>query len=411
MSRLLNKATVILLVLVLVGTLGLSCGGGDEGGKVTITTGEINDLTGYASAWLIPMHYGLVDLVRYYNDEGLIPGVELKVVSYDDQMNPAKTIPGYDWVRSKGAHLAIVNLPQDGEVLKPFADRDKFPVFSGSSTKAMQEPPGWVFPISARCDQMMVTLLKWVSENRWDYSQGIPKVGFVGWSETNTISIEKATKEYCQAYPNKFDYIGGFLPPIGTSLWSAEVQKLNNCDYIGTAGSPAPGFIRAYEGRGYRATILDPSTLLTGQGYTLDMVGWEGIDGMLSVTSTLVWSDTEPIVDLARETLERYRHGEAAKMIRTGSGYLSAVVSYAAMLGILQSAIEALGGAENLSSQAIYNAAIEYKTEGPLWQGIPQWGYSQTKRYFCDHVRIYKWSAPEEDIVRVQDWIPLVIEW
>jgi hypothetical protein len=413
-SRLLNKVTVLFLVLALVGTLGLSCGGGG-GGKKTITIGFMSDLTGYTSGAVYNIYYGFGDLVRYYNDEGLIPGVKLNLVTWDTNFSAARTVPGYDWLKDKGADLIVTVLGQDGDALKSFADRDKFPLFSFTTTTNMIEPPGWVFTFSCRNEFEMVTLLKWISEEQWDYSQGIPKVGFLGQSEPLNIGIEKGMREYCQAHPDKFDYVRGILVPTSQTTFIGEVPQLKDCDYICAYSLAGISFIRDYRDRGYsRATFLDPSSFPSFEGLVLDNLGWEAIDGMLTATSSLTWTETEPhaMQDLARQLLDRYRHSQAQGLIRQGTGYFAAgVISGSAMLTILGNAIEAVGGAENLSSQAIYDAAVAYKTGGTLWQGFPEWGFSQTKRYLYDDARIYEWNATQEDIVRVQDWIPLVTEW
>jgi len=416
MSRLLNKATVILLALVLVGTLGLSCGGGGGGGgEKTITIGFMSDLTGYTSGAVYNIYYGFGDMVRYYNDEGLIPGVKLKMVTWDTNFSAARTVPGYDWLKDKGADLIVTVLGQDGDALKSFADRDKFPLFSFTTTTNMIEPPGWVFTFSCRNELEIVTLLKWISEEQWDYSQGIPKVGFLGMSEPLNIGIEKGMREYCQAHPDKLDYVRGILVPTSQTTFIGEVPQLKDCDYICAYSLAGISFIRDYRDRGYsRAKFLDPSSFPSFQGLVLDNLGWETIDGMLSASSSLTWTETEPhaMQDLARQLLDRYRHSQAQGLIRQGTGYFAAgVISGSAMLTIVNNAIEAVGGAENLSSQAIYDAAVAYKTGGTLWQGFPEWGFGQTKRYLYDDARIYEWRAAEEDIVRVQDWIPLVTEW
>lgn len=415
MRRLLSKATVILLVLVLVGTLGLSCGGGGGGGEKTITIGFMSDLTGYTSGAVYNIYYGFQDMVRYYNDEGLIPGMKLNLVTWDTNFSAARTVPGYDWLKDKGADLIVTVLGQDGDALKSFADRDKFPLFSFTTTTNMIEPPGWVFTFSCRNELEIVTLLKWISEEQWDYSQGIPKVGFLGMSEPLNIGIEKGMREYCQAHPDKLDYVRGILVPTSQTTFIGEVPQLKDCDYICAYSLAGISFIRDYRDRGYsRAKFLDPSSFPSFQGLVLDNLGWEPIDGMLSATSSLTWTETEPhaMQDLARQLLDRYRHSQAQGLIRQGTGYFAAgVISGSAMLTIVNNAIEAVGGAENLSSQAIYDAAVAYKTGGTLWQGFPEWGFGQTKRYLYDDAMIYEWSAAEEDIVRVQDWIPLITEW
>jgi len=101
MNRSWKRAIAALLILVLVVPLCLSCGEEEEG-VVTITIGEITDLTGPASPAIIPLHWALADMVSDYNEKGLIPGVKFKVVSWDNKYDPSRDIPGYEWVRERG---------------------------------------------------------------------------------------------------------------------------------------------------------------------------------------------------------------------------------------------------------------------------------------------------------------------
>jgi hypothetical protein len=43
-----------------------------------------------------------------------------------------------------------------------------------------------------------------------------------------------------------------------------------------------------------------------------------------------------------------------------------------------------------------------------MWEGRPQWGYTETHRYIVGAVEAYEWSAERKDLVRVADWLPLV---
>jgi len=65
---------------------------------VVITIGSLSDITGPASNAMTVINMALDDVVEYFNDENLIPGVELKVVTYDGQLDPARDIPGYEWL-------------------------------------------------------------------------------------------------------------------------------------------------------------------------------------------------------------------------------------------------------------------------------------------------------------------------
>jgi hypothetical protein len=403
-------AVAFLLILVMLVPLSLSCGGGGSGGgAATITLGELSDFTGPASPAIRTLHYAVQDIVRYYNEEGLIPGVKIKLESWDTKTDSSREVIGYEWVRGRGAKVVITVMPQTGVMLKSFADRDKVPVCSLSTNEAMLQPPGWVFAFSNALGMEMKTLMKWLSEEHWDYAHGIPKIGFVGWSEPGGVEVEEAMAEYCQANPDKFEYVGGFLLPMGAVTFDAAVAKLKNCDYIQAMGYPMALFIKQFTESGYSATFIDAGQALSWRGFLANICGWEKIDGLLTASVSLMWGKSSPIVDLAEGLLHGYRSGEAEDVVKTGNAYVGSFQQLVNIFQILAKAIENVG-AENFDGQAFYNAAVEYKTGGPMWEGYPQWGFNQTKRYLVDHVTVYKFDAASEDVVRLTDWLPLMVD-
>jgi len=406
-----KRPMALFLALALVVSLCLGCGTNGDDERVTITIGYMTDYTGSAASAVASINYGVLDATRYYSEEGLVSGARLKLESWDARMDTSKTIPGYEWLRDRGAELILSLITQDGVLLKPVADRDKFPIFSMTTNEQITEPPGWEFCFSNRADQVMATLLKWVSEKHWDYGKGVPKIGFVGWNDPSAVEVEKGMSGYCQAHPGEFDYVHGYLPPVGTVMYSAEVEGLKDCDYVCAYAISGADFIKQYTAKGYETTYLDPATDMSIAGYVLARAGWEAVDGMLTAASSLTWSEPYPVVDFARLLLDTYRPGEADAIVDEGTGYVSGgVVPMVFMLSILQKAVEQVG-AENLNSQAIYDAAVEYRVSGTTLEGFPQWGFSQTKRYLYDDLQVFEWDAAGKEFVMVQDWIPLVTEW
>jgi hypothetical protein len=381
---------------------------GEDGEPVTITIGELTDLTGPASSALIPVLYATEDIVRYYNDERLIPGVKIKLAAFDNRSDPARDVPGYDWLQGKGAGLIIASLSTTAQTLRPFAERDKLPIIVLAGTiPVVMEPPGSVFAINCPPRYETNTLLRWVGEEHWDYTKGIPKLGLVGWVSADVVEMETAIREYSQAHPDKFAYVGGFLAPVGTLSWSGQVEALKDCDYICTTGSPMATLMKQFQSAGYSATFIGPSAASAYRGLLVDQLGYEALDGTLFANESLWWNESTPIVDLAKELLYRYRPSEAEEIINRGNGYVGAVHQVIAIFQILEQAVAEVG-AENFNSQAFYDAALKYKTEGPMWEGYPQWGFSQIRRYLTDHIVIYEFSAEAQDLVRVSDWLPIV---
>ena len=169
MRCLLRKVTLVLLVLALVATFGFGCGKKGGGGKVRITIGLITDMTGPASPLLRPGNNALYDSARYINEEGPIPGAQINIVTYDGRLDPSRDIPGYDWVRERGANLIVTSATSSGDVLKTFAARDKVVIYSLSTSLYQMEPPGWVFGATPPTVWTTKALLRWISEKNWNY--------------------------------------------------------------------------------------------------------------------------------------------------------------------------------------------------------------------------------------------------
>ncbi|MCP4632215.1 MAG: ABC transporter substrate-binding protein, partial [candidate division Zixibacteria bacterium] len=131
----------------------VACGGGDDGNDpvdetptesdekttsdlqedVKIVIGNITDITGVSANALSVIDMALEDMVEYFNEENLIPGVELKVETYDGQWDPSRYIPGYEWLRNRGADLIWTPAPPALETLKPRANEDEFVIFGATA--------------------------------------------------------------------------------------------------------------------------------------------------------------------------------------------------------------------------------------------------------------------------------------
>jgi hypothetical protein len=398
----------LLVVAALVATLSIGCGKEKAQGKTTIVVGTITDLTGPASHAVKPVLYALEDIIQYINTENPIPGVKLKLVTYDSQYNPARDIPGYDWCRDKGATVIHTPLPTTAEILKQVGERDKVPVWTHAATTPMIEPPGWVFCSGSLRQADVTCLMSWLSANKWDYqSQGRkPRIGFLGYVESQGVASAKAMREYCQAHPDEFEFVAAINAPMGAMTWAGEVERLKACDFIQLGGGFAgmAEFIKEFEAKGYRTTWLGLDDVPSGRGLFVDMLGWELLDGMLTLHPTRWWGDSASLVELAENLLNKYHSNEAQQIISDGAGYIGGFQQIYPMFDILREAIKEVG-AKNFDGQAFYNAAIKFKS---TYEGYPTLEFTETARYLGTYHTLYEWSASAKDLVRVTDWIPPV---
>jgi len=400
-----KMAVVFLLVLVVLVPLSLSCGGGGSGGGGgTITIGFLTDFTGPGGPSIAKLYPVIQDLVKYYNDEGLISGVKLRLISYDTAMDPSKYVPGYDWLKERGAKLIITSLPGGADTVKPFAERDEIPIFSFLHGKAMMEPPGaeWIFSITIASGPEVKTLLNWVSESNWDYTKGIPKIGFYDWETSDGIDREAAIEEYCQAHPDKFDLVGSFLTPSGAMNPVGEVEKLKNCDYIYTQSIQGTYFIKNHRDSGYHAQFLGSATTFGFYEFYQSMLGWERLDGLIITMVVSWWDEENATATLIKEFIERYHPGKSPEDM--GASYYGAFFDTLAVFEILQQAVTDVGAA-NLSGQALHDAGVKYSLDQA---GLPEYGFTDTVRYLVHGAAVYEWSAESEGLVRLSDWIPFI---
>jgi len=395
------------LAVLVLATLGAGCGE-EENGKVTITIGEIDDFTGPAGTYMAILSAGLQDTVRYYNEQGTIPGVEVKFLTYDTRLDPSRDIPGYEWLKERGSDVIIIGIISPGEVLKPFSENDKLPLCDLGTTFPMFNPPGWSFCFNPPIRWNTMTVMKWVSETQWDYSKGVPKIAYVGWTGPFAIDVQNAMSDYCQNHPDQYEFGGAFLAPSGSVLWSGEIEKVKDCDIIfpGMMSTETSTFLTQYWARGYEAQLIGDSSISAYKGFLVDSLGWDRLDGFLTTECVPWWNEPTPIIQLIEDNLYKYRPGEAEEFIHMGSTYKGGAYNMHAILDIIRLAVEEVG-AENFDGQAFYDAAVDYTAN---WDGCPEFSFTETKRVLAAYNQGYIWSAEAQDLVRASDWMPCVTE-
>lgn len=413
-----NRMVLSVLVgLLLVLPVLTACGGSDDEETVkstsqaddlaemeTITIGNLTDKTGPISNALSIMDLALEDMVNHFNDNNLIPGVELKVIEYDAQYNPSKHIPGYEWLKERGADIIYSSDPNAIETLKPRVDEDQIVAFASSAQEILLENPGYAFTAGTYPVNLYYTLLDWIAENHWDYAtKGPATVGMGGWTTAINIANAEGMEQYCIENPEQFEWAGSYFVDGGFN-WAHEANELKDCDYVFPPTGGYVPFVNEYRSAGGTGTLIGSDTHCSFFSLIGDARLWDEIDGMLFIRESEFWTDEGEFMDLVKKLLYENRPDEAEEIIRSGVGYM--VISHdLIMLEIIQKAAEAVGP-QNLDSQAIYEAAQDYSL---TLDGIQRFSFTDTKRFGCDRVTVYEANGAEETIVRVEpEWIPLI---
>lgn len=373
------------------------------GKKTEITIGNLTDLTGPASVAMQSVHMGFQDIVRYYNDNDLIPGVEVEIVTYDGMMDPSKDKPGWEWLKDKGADVMVAWMPYQAMSLQPLAEKDSMPLFLANVPSELMETPGHVFATAPLFEDLMWNLIKWVIENDWDYqTKGPAKVGLAADEAGNPVPLSKGFEAYAKMYPERMTWVGAQVIPAGSYLWQEAVEGLKDCDYIYTPNI-WPMFVKAYSSAGYtKAKFLgsDSQTSFFKIGNEMNL--WPKIDGMLFVAQSEWWGEESEYADLSLKLVNEYRAGSLAGIQEAGKGYNSTVNGMLILESIKNAAAKV--GPENVDSQAIYEGAQSVKV---VFDGVQRFSFTEVKRLAVDRLAIYKADSANKTMVRVSAWFPV----
>ncbi|MFO8102360.1 MAG: ABC transporter substrate-binding protein [Dehalococcoidia bacterium] len=409
---------IVGIILLLSLPLLLTCSNGDStatdndsnppetNGEVTITIGNLTDQTGVAAEAMYYVGLALNDIAEYYNQNNLIPGVKLKVIDYDEQYDASKDIPGYLKLKQDGADLIWTPVPQAVPVLKPYADRDKYVVFTASANMEESElNGGYVFSLGITPENEGYSFLSWLAENDEDFPIDRPaRIGAAAWDDGYSNLLYGAAEEYARAHPEQFEWDQTFLTNFNFD-WTTQAEELKDCDYV-FIPTPPQIFMEDFRSAGGTAKFIGTDLPLAFLRFFDKADLWEQADGSLFIRSSRWYNETGEMIDVTNQLLEeKYFAEKAEDILSQGCTYIGTKHAYL-MLDIVRQAVEE-AGAENFDSAALYDAAISWSYE---YENIPDFAsFDEEKRISQNYYAIYEARASGKDIYRVHDeWLPFV---
>ncbi len=391
-------------ILLLALPLLFACGDKEPSESVTITIGNHTDATGVASNAMAVITTALGDTIDYYNERNLIPGVTLKLITYDNQYDPSRDVPGYQMLKQEGADVIFGTVASTAVTLKPFLEKDKMVMIMMSPNKAAFDPPGWVFALgNARYDEQINTLLEWISENDPDFPKDRPaRIGGAMLDESAGQAILEAAERYANANP-EYEWVEGFLPQL-TFKWDTQAEALKDCDYVFPA-APPQSFVKDYREAGGKGKFIgtDAHVAFMGQIYDADL--WDDMDGMYAIRPFRWWTDDSEYTLFTRQLLDENHSGQVEEIIHNGVGYIT-VQPAVMLLEAIKETVEDVG-AENFTSEDLYNHLQSFSMN---FDGC-QHSFSEIKRTSSDYLNIHQLDAERKDFFLAHEgWIPIVTE-
>jgi len=382
---------------------------------VVITLGNLTDFTGPAAVMMLPVDTALADMVRYFNEENLIPGVRLKIESYDGQMDPSKDLSGYEWLKERGADVIVCTLPGIALSLHSVVSEDEIPLFSLSAADAVaKDTPGWSFLMNTQTDAIGYTYLKWIADNHWDWeTNGPATIGGASWIEPWSEGIMRGMEEYANAHPEQFEWIAGFLGNYNFT-WGPEVAALKDADYVMPAvtGAGFLGFVREYSQAGGKGHFICNEGNTAALPLITEAGAWDLIDGSLIIQANRAFSEGTELTDLMMEVTARYHDDPEGLLRKVGRGnFLGSWRQWYGILTLIKTAVENAGGAQNFTTQALYDTANNYSMS---WEGVPEWNWAPDKRSAWNAMALYEFQASTESVIPYNGeepvWLPIIYE-
>ena len=378
--------------------------------ELTITIGNITDKTGPAAQALINVDQALKDNLKYFEEMGLFPeGVTIKLVEYDTQYDPSKFIPGYEWLKEKGADIIVSSVPGSGETLKSRVDEEQRLFFMLMATPPLYNPPGYIFSVNINSEAIMYTILDWIAENDPNFPTDRPaKLGGMGAEDPYVQGWIEGLTKYCDNNPN-WELKDTFIVGWTTMTFEPQVDALMDCDYIipPTTGFAIPNFMKEYRQAGGNATFLGNDAHMAYLGMIKDGAGWDIMDGMHFVVPYTWYTDDAEVIDILDHVFANYHsESEVGGLMWSGGAYRGGFTQWRGMLLLIAEFLEENGlAAYNTDAFYEYLQSASIKIDGNVWD------YSPTDRQSWNSMGMLKADAATEGLVRVDDgWFPVVFE-
>lgn len=185
LKRWIRNIGLVLVILVTITACSSKSSSGDENSKEPIVLGANLALTGPAGTYGTAMKDVFDFVIKQKNDDGGINGRQLKMVYYDDESKPEKTVQNFQKLIKKDGVNVIVgpSTTTTTVAVEPMIEKEKVIMFSGSNAYS---PPGNSFAFNTSLKQPATHLI----HHEWLKEKGIKKVGVMASTdESGNLSV------------------------------------------------------------------------------------------------------------------------------------------------------------------------------------------------------------------------------
>jgi ABC-type branched-subunit amino acid transport system substrate-binding protein len=404
MKRSALKATILVALGLLLAILpGLTGCAKNEAESKEIVIGILADFTGPAGYAIGTALAGTFAYFRQFEEENLIPGTKVKLVTYDTRTDYSRVVPGYVWLSGRKADMLLVVAGSDIALLKDRLAEDRIPALGFQSSPVLLGSP-WVFTLQAPAGWQGEALVEWIMET-WDYEgEGRPPtVGVVGSTTETTSFYLDAIIPFMQANPGKFDWAGAERAPMTTSSWAGEVSRLKDCDFIivTTTGPATVSFVKEARARGYGGPYVSG---VEGLAAFWDLIRAatpaDQLHNCYHAAFQPYWEEDVPLITELKASLQKYYPDKVEKLMEGNppvTGWMTGIVFAEAIAKALDKV-----GPENVDGTALRDAMEE--TDMTIEGFGHPLRFTAEENFLYRAQRMFDWSVADEKWVHITDW-------
>jgi len=377
--------TAILALTLAAALLITACAPGPTVGEKKVEVAAIYPMTGPGAASMQIQTAAMQDYFRYFNEQEVIPGVNIELLWADDMMQCAQLYSNYERFVTRGVPLIFMEEACGLMGLREKFEKDQVAVVAaGSGYQEVAYPPGWRYGTTPTIAEQAAAMLEYFMES-WQEERS-PRLAFVGMDSPWGREPEYAT-DYVQSLG--FEVLPLELTPFVTLDSTVLLLRLKESGadlvYIQALPMSSGPILRDAERLGLLGQMQFAGHQSSMGERVIQMTGVAS-DGYL-IPRPFPWFDEieVPGIKLMLDTQMEY-HGKEVREGEVFFGWAAAVVVCEA----IRRAIENVGY-ENLDGLAIKDvyglATVTYKPDDH--RGVTK-------------VAIYQ--VRDGKIVRVSDW-------
>ncbi|TFG45666.1 MAG: ABC transporter substrate-binding protein [Dehalococcoidia bacterium] len=371
-----KKLSVMVLTLVFVSlpVLAAGCGTNDEDVDPTVTVkqplkvGVMYPQTGVAASKGAPMAAGVLDAIKYVNDElGGVLGHQIEVIGRDNGYNAATATTIINQFISSDALMFTTQASAMMTAVMGIANEALLPGFAVFSTPSITQPAQHIYAQMPDYGDGWAVFAQYYLDNIWE-GTGMPKMALMLLNNSTGAGAQVAAEKLAAGMGIEIVAIEEH-----TSTTSNEIEALtrisaNNPDVIFISSTPQPTSVIVKNIRDLQAndkyagvTIGCGHASFTSELVTL--AGANKAEGVYGVFPTVSWGDDVAGMAKMTEYLQN-NHPEYANNM----DYITTWAEGLLIAKILETAIQNTpGGVDNLTPENVEKYGfqmLEYDVEG-----------------------------------------------